>query len=485
MSDIRNLEPKAVWNNFYSLTQCPRPSKHESAARDFLANFGKKLGLETIEDEVGNIIIRKPATKGMEKKAGVILQGHFDMVPQANSDVKHDFTKDPIKAYVDGEWVTAEGTTLGADNGIGVAAGMSILESTDIAHGPLECLFTIDEETGMTGANGLKPKMLNGKYFLNLDSEDEGELYVGCAGGVDANISGTYKAKELPQNVVAYKLIAKGMKGGHSGMDINLGRANANKILFRFLYAVMQKMNIRIASVNGGSLRNAIPREAEAVVVVAAGKAKKFEKFVNKMLQIFKNEFSATEPTLEFMCEPTNLPKAVMPNDVQNRIVRAVYVCPNGVCRMSDAMPGLVETSNNIAIVTINEGEISVKCLIRSSVDSAKDAIADRVGASFELAGCKVEFTGGYPGWKPNTKSKILHIMQETYQKLYGKDPKITAVHAGLECGILGAVYPNWDMISFGPTIRHPHSPDEKVNIESVQKFFEFLKETLKNIPNK
>lgn len=485
MNNITNLEPKAVWKNFYSLTQCPRPSKHESAARDFLANFGKKLHLETIVDEVGNVIIRKPATKGMEHKAGVILQGHFDMVPQANSDVKHDFTKDPIKAYVDGDWVKAEGTTLGADNGIGVAAGMAILESTDIPHGPIECLFTIDEETGMTGANNLKPKMLNGKYFLNLDSEDEGELYIGCAGGVDANISGSYKEKDTPANMVAYKLIAKGMKGGHSGMDINLGRANANKIMFRFLYTAMQKMNVRIAEIDGGSLRNAIPREAEAIVVVAKGKAKKFEKLVKTMGKIFADEFAATEPTMTFYCEPVDVPTKIMPNDVQNRIVRAVYVCPNGVCRMSDSMLGVVETSNNIAIVSIKKGAITVKCLIRSSVDSAKEAIADRVGASFELAGCQIDFDGAYPGWKPNTKSKILSIMQNTYKKLYGKEPKVTAVHAGLECGILGAVYPNWDMISFGPTIRHPHSPDEKVHIESVGKFYDFLKEVLKNIPNK
>lgn len=485
MSEIKNLEPKAVWKNFYNLTQCPRPSKHEDAAKVLIAEFGKKLGLETIIDEVGNVIIRKPATKGMEKKAGVILQGHFDMVPQANSDKKHDFKKDPITAYIDGEWVTADGTTLGADNGIGVAAAMAILESTDIPHGPLECLFTTDEETGMTGANGLKPKLLNGKYFINMDSEDEGELYVGCAGGIDVNVSGTYKEKDIPQNVVAYKIIAKGMKGGHSGMDISLGRANANKILSRFLYAAMQKMNLRIAEVQGGSLRNAIPREAEAIVVVAKGKAKKFEKFVKTMSKIFTNEFSATEPTMEFYCEPTKEPKKVLPNDVQNRIIRGIYVCPNGVCRMSDAMPGLVETSNNLAIVLIKDGKITVNCLVRSSVDTAKDGIAERVGASFELAGCKVEFSGAYPGWKPNTKSKILKVMQETYKKLYGIEPKIAAVHAGLECGILGAIYPNWDMISFGPTIRHPHSPDEKVNIATVEKFYTFLKETLKNIPEK
>lgn len=484
--EIINLEPKALWENFYDMTQVPRPSKKEDKIREFMANYGKKLGLETIVDEVGNVIIRKPATPGMENKKGVILQGHMDMVPQANSDSKHNFETDPIETYVDGEWVKAKGTTLGADNGMGVAAGMAVLAAKDLKHGPIEVLITTDEETGMTGANGLKPGVLKGDILMNLDSEDEGELYVGCAGGLDANIAGKYVEETLVPGYTGYKVSAKGMKGGHSGMDIALGRANANKVMFRFLYEAMKKLDIKISSLQGGSLRNAIPREAFATVAVPEAKTSAFEKLVKKMAQVFQAEYALVEPTLEFFCEHTTTPKKVMDADAQAKYIRAIYACPNDVERMSNAMEGLVETSDNLAIVNINKGAVDVKILIRSSVDTAKEDLANKIASVFELIeDCSIKFSGAYPGWNPNMESAILKVAQETYQKLYGTVPEIKAVHAGLECGILGAKYPNWDMISFGPTIRSPHSPDERVNIASVDKFWKFLVEILKNIPDK
>lgn len=482
--EIFKLEPQRLWKNFYSLTQIPRPSKHEQAVIDFMVKFGKDLGLDTIVDEVGNVIIRKPATPGMENRKGVVLQGHLDMVPQKNSDKLHDFEKDPIEAYIDGEWVTANGTTLGADNGMGVAAAMAVLESKDLAHGPIEALFTIDEETGMTGAFGLKASVLKGDILMNLDSEDEGELYVGCAGGLDANIQFAYRSVPVPANMCAYKLAITGLKGGHSGMDIILGRANSIKLLFRFIYNAEKNLGLKIASIDGGSLRNAIPREAFAVVVVPSPKCGDLEKMVAQYLNIYKAEFSMTEPSLAFVAEKTAMPASIM-DDTQSRAVRAFFGCPNGVVRMSDSVPGLVETSNNLARVYSDGNKIIGQCLLRSSVESSKDALADKIAAIFEMAGAVVEFTGGYPGWKPNPDSPILKVMQNVYKNKYGKMPEIKAIHAGLECGLLGGVYPNWDMISFGPTIRSPHSPDEKVNIATVQKFWDYLVDVLKNVPVK
>lgn len=482
--EIFKLEPQRLWKHFYSLTQIPRPSKHEQSAIDFMVKFGKDLGLETIVDEVGNVIIRKPATPGMENRKGVVLQGHLDMVPQKNSDKVHDFEKDPIEAYVDGEWVTANGTTLGADNGIGVAATMAVLGAKDLVHGPIEALFTIDEETGMTGAFGLKSGVLNGDILMNLDSEDEGELYVGCAGGLDANIQFDYKSITVPANMCAYKLAVTGLKGGHSGMDIILGRANSIKLLFRFIYSAEKELGLKIASIDGGSLRNAIPREAFAVVVVPSAKCGNFEEMVAQYLNIYKAEFSATEPSLAFVAEKTTMPASLI-DDTQRKATRAFFGCPNGVIRMSDSVPGLVETSNNLARVYTDGNKIIGQCLLRSSVESSKEALANKMAAIFELAGATVEFTGGYPGWKPNPNSPILKVMQDVYRNKYGKIPEIKAIHAGLECGLLGGVYPNWDMISFGPTIRFPHSPDEKVNVATVQKFWDYLVEVLKNVPVK
>jgi dipeptidase D len=485
MSSIANLDPQRVWKHFYNLTQIPRPSKHEQKAVEFVAEFGKKLGLETIVDDTGNVIIRKPATKGMENRKGIILQGHLDMVPQKNNDTKHDFEKDPIEAYIDGEWVKARGTTLGADNGIGVAAAMAVLEAADLVHGPIEALFTIDEETGMTGAFGLKADVLKGDILINLDSEDEGELFVGCAGGLDGYFSYKYKEEAVPAGYEAFKLSVTGLKGGHSGMDIILGRGNANKIVFRVLSALEKDFAIRIASIDGGSLRNAIPREAFAVFVAPAGKSADMKKTVDALFKLAAAELSMTDEGLKITMDATNTPAHVMDVKTQKNVIMGIYACPNGVMRMSDAMPGLVETSTNLAIVKSEKDEVNISCLMRSSVDSAKDDLSAMMGDVFTLAGAAVKFDGGYPGWKPNPSSAIMETMKAVYKKLYDKEPKINAVHAGLECGLIGGVYPNLDMISCGPTLRHPHSPDEKLNIPSVEKWWRFLVETLKEVPSK
>jgi len=483
--EILNLEPKSLWKNFYSLTQIPRPSKFETQAREFVVSFGKNLGLETIIDEVGNVIIRKPATAGMENRKGIVLQGHLDMVPQKNSDKAHDFEKDPIDAYVDGEWVRARGTTLGADNGMGVAATLAILEAKDLQHGPVEALFTIDEETGMTGAFGLKAGLLHGDILMNLDSEDEGELYIGCAGGTNGNAKFSYQEVAVPSDVSAFTVNVKGLKGGHSGVDIHLGRGNSNKILCRFLWLAAQKFGLRLAAIDGGSLRNAIPRESFAIITVPNGKKDEFLKYLGEFATIVKKELSAVEPDLKMEAAPSTLPKTLIDEKTQRSLLNAVYGCPNGVMRMSNEMPGLVETSNNLAMVKSENGEIRVLCLLRSSVDSAKEDLENMMRSVFEQAGAQITFDGKYPGWKPNPDSPILKAMQDIYQKKYGKIPEIKAIHAGLECGLLGGVYPGWDMISFGPTIRYPHSPDEKVNIETVKKFWDFLVETLKQVPVK
>ncbi|HNW75487.1 MAG TPA: aminoacyl-histidine dipeptidase [Bacteroidales bacterium] len=483
--DILNLQPASLWKNFYSLTQIPRPSKKEEKVRDFIADFGKKLGLETIVDEVGNVIIRKPATPGMENRKGAILQGHIDMVPQKNSDVVHDFEKDPIDAWVDGDWVKARGTTLGADNGIGAAAAMAILESKDIPHGPVEALFTIDEETGMTGAFGLKAGILKGDILMNMDSETEGELYIGCAGGTNANIRFAYSEVPVPAGMIAFKLSVTGLKGGHSGVDIPLERGNSNKILNRFMWHAERKHGLRLASIDGGSLRNAIPRESFAIVVIPGDKKSDFLKCLEKFQGIVKKELMTVDPELKVEAVATDMPKALIDEDTQKRFLNAVYGCPNGVMRMSNDMAGLVETSTNLAIIKSENGNIRLQCLLRSSVDSAKSDLEQMMQSVFELAGAEVIFDGQYPGWKPNPASPILKTMQEIYQKKWGKVPEIRAIHAGLECGLMGGVYPNWDMISFGPTICNPHSPDERVGIESVQKFWDFLVDTLKNFPQK
>ncbi|MDY0053336.1 MAG: aminoacyl-histidine dipeptidase [Bacteroidales bacterium] len=484
MSEIKNLEPKALWNYFDMICSIPHPSKKEEKIVEAVIEFAKTNNLEYVKDEVGNIIIRKPATKGYENRKGIILQAHLDMVPQKNSDTIHDFEKDPILPYIDGEWVRAKGTTLGADNGIGVAAALAVLADKDMVHGPVEALLTIDEETGMTGAFGLKPGYLKGDILMNLDSETEGELYVGCAGGIDATINFDFKKESVPVEMSGFALNITGLKGGHSGMDIILGRGNANKILFR-IFKALEKLGMRISSINGGSLRNAIPREAFSTITIPTAEVAKAKEILENITKEVKNELSLVEPSLVIEMNPTALPSEVMDKDTQGRLIRSVYACPNGVMRMSDSMEGLTETSTNMAIVKTDDSKVKISCLLRSSVDSAKMDLAEMMASVFELAGADCKFSGGYPGWKPNMESPILKTMQETYNNMFGRVPKIMAIHAGLECGLLGGVYPNWDMISFGPTIMNPHSPDERVNAPSVKLFWDYLVETLKNAPIK
>lgn len=482
---IRDLDPSLVWKNFYALTQIPRPSKKEGKAVEYLYGFGKSLGLETIKDEVGNIIIKKPATPGMEGRRGVILQGHIDMVPQKNADKVHDFEKDPITTLVDGDWVRADGTTLGADNGLGVAVALSVLESRDLKHGPVEVLVTVDEETGMTGANALKPGLLDGDILINLDSETEGELYVGCAGGLDATASLKYEMKPAPAGYKAYRISAKGMKGGHSGMDIILYRANANKVLARVLVPLLRD-GVKLVTVDGGNMRNAIPREAFADVLVPEDMVSAVESHIASVQKDIRNEYAATDPDAGLLMEPlASTPASYIDDAAALAMFRAVNACPNGVWRMSDAVPGLVETSNNVAIVSAADGLFQVKTLMRSSVDSEKEALAEEFRSLFELAGAETSFTGGYSGWAPNSNSLILHTMKKVYSGMYGKEPAVMAIHAGLECGILGGTYPHWDMVSCGPTILSPHSPDERVNIPSVKKWWDFLVKVLEEIPEK
>ncbi len=483
--ELLKLNPEKVWKNFVELTKIPRPSKKESEIIKFMEKWAEERKLEHFTDEAGNVVIKKPATKGMENRKGIILQGHLDMVPQKNNDVVHDFEKDPIKAYVDGEWVTAMGTTLGADNGMGVAAAMSILESDDIQHGPLEVLMTVDEETGMTGAFELKPGLLKGDILMNLDSEDEGELYIGCAGGIDLTATFKYKKEKLPQNTIPAKLTVTGLKGGHSGVDIPLQRGNANKIIFRFLAKLSEKHKIKLASIAGGDMRNAIPREAIAVILVPKKEFEKIQKCTVDFQNMMTKEIGVVDPSVKITIEKTDKPKFVIDNKTAKRLYKAVNATPHGPQRFIDGMKEIPETSTNIGIVKSEKNIVTVANLIRSSVDSAKDNLKDNIGGIYELAGAKVKFHGEYPGWKPNFESPILAAMKDVYKKKYNKIPEVKIIHAGLECGVLGATYPNWDMISFGPTIRFPHSPDEKVHIDSVAKFWEFLLEVLKNVPEK
>ena len=422
----------------------------------------------------------------MENRKGVILQGHIDMVPQKNADKVHDFEKDPIETWIDGEWVRAKGTTLGADNGIGVAMGLSVLESKDLRHGPVEVLVTIDEETGMTGARELKSGLLQGDILINLDSETEGELYIGCAGGVDVTAELPYESRKVEGDYKAFVLNVKGLKGGHSGMDIILYRANANKVAARVLLPLLREKGVLLAGFEGGSLRNAIPREAFAQILVPSANVEEVEKTVEKVCAEVRSEFAGTDPEAAIFLEPLDaVPDQYIEKEAALKAIMAVNACVNGVWRMSDAMPGLVETSNNTAIVKTENGKFIVKTLLRSSVDTAKDAMARELASAFELAGATVSMEGGYSGWAPNAASPILSTMKNVYEKLYGKEPAVMAIHAGLECGILSGAYPHWDMVSCGPTIMSPHSPDERVNIASVEKCWNFLKAALEEIPEK
>lgn len=482
--DIRNLEPLPLWNHFADLNAVPRPSKKEERVIAFMKKFGEDLGLETIVDEVGNVIIKKQATSGMENRKTIVLQSHLDMVHQKNNDTDFDFDTQGIDMYVDGDWVRAKGTTLGADNGIGVATIMAVLASTEMQHPAIEALFTIDEETGMTGAMGLKGGLLKGEILLNLDTEEDDEIDIGCAGGVDVTAKATYEEEETPDGSVGYRITVKGLKGGHSGMDIHKGLGNANKIMNRLLFNGFDSFGLQIATINGGSLRNAIPRESVAEVIIA----KMYdESFVFDMLPLvneIKAELATTEPNLEILFEKLDtMPTKVVPPAAQYYLVRSLYTAHNGVYRMSADFDDLVETSNNIAKVTVSGGSIQIQCLTRSSVETSKFDLANSLRAAFELMGCEVEFSGSYPGWTPNPNSSILKVLDELYEKQNGKKANVVACHAGLECGILGTNYPDMEMISFGPTIRGAHSPEERVSISSVQKYWKFFEEILKNIP--
>ena len=476
--EVRDLEPKQVWKNFADLNDVPRPSKKEERVIEFAKNFGENLGLQTYVDVVGNVIIKKPATSGMENRKTVILQSHLDMVHQKNAETNFDFDRQGIEMLIDGDWVTANGTTLGADNGMGVAAIMSLLESKDIPHPAIEALFTIDEETGMTGAFGLEKGILNGQILLNLDTEDDDEFSIGCAGGIDTNTSYSYRIEEA--SCQAYKITVKGLKGGHSGMDIHLGRGNANKIMNR-LIADCREYNLRIAEIDGGSLRNAIPRESFGIITAEEGYLEVFETRVNEI----KSEHSIADSGLEISIKKTEKPFSVMVSADVDNVTNSVRAMHNGVYAMSMAIDGLVETSSSLSRVIVKDGKFITQSLQRSSVDTAKMDVAYTIGSVFKLIGCDVEHTGSYPGWSPNPKSEILDLMVDKYKANFNEEPKVQSCHAGLECGILGEKLPGVDMISFGPTIRNPHSPDEKVKIDTVDKFWHFLVDVLKDIPVK
>lgn len=477
--EILNLKPERVWTHFYELTQIPRPTHHMDAVVEFMVQFAKQLNLEVKVDAAKNVLIVKSASKGMENAPTVILQSHLDMVPQKNAGVAHNFEEDPIQAYIEDGKVNAKSTTLGADNGIGVAAIMAVLEDDSLVHGEIEALFTTDEEDGMDGAFGLQPGFLKGKILLNLDTEEEGELCVGCAGGVDLTATFQYKNADAIEGDKAFRISLTGLKGGHSGCDIHLGRANANKLMFRFLKEAVRDFEVRIAGFNGGSLRNAIPREAFAVVTVPAGGESDLVELVEEYGALYKQEYEGIEPNLVLSVEETAAPSSILPEEIQDSLINAVVGCPNGLISMLTDFEGTVETSSNIAFVKAEEGLAEVRFLIRSSSESKKEALASSIESVFLLAGAKVEISNGYPGWKPNAKSRTLDVMKRVYEAKFGKTPVVQVVHAGLECGIILDSTPNLDIVSFGPTIVNPHSPDEYVNIESVSVFYEYLVEIL------
>ena len=482
---IKDLQPKVVWDNFYGLTRVPRPSKHEEKVIEYLLEWGKNHGIQAEKDAAGNVIMRAAATPGMEKRRGVILQGHMDMVPQKTGDSKHDFLTDPITTLVEGDWLTADRTTLGADNGIGVALALSVLEDKGVKHGPVEVLVTRDEETGMTGANGLKPGVLKGDILINLDSEDEGELCVGCAGGLDAEADFRYRTVASPEGFVGYSLTVKGLQGGHSGMDISLYRANANKVVARILLPLMEKHGVKLVSFTGGSLRNAIPFEACAEILVPETATRTVKKVVDEVFGQIKAEFAESDPSAQMNFARKAAAPRYIGDKVALAVVKALLACPSGVIRMSRTMEGLTETSINMAIVRTEKGHITIHSLMRSAVDSAKAALADRVRCIFEAAGATVAFKGGYSGWTPKLDTPMNKVMMEQFKKVYGRDMKIMATHGGLECAIMGAKYPNWEMVSVGPTIRYPHSPDERLDIPSVARTWDYLKAVLEAVPEK
>ncbi|WP_290696600.1 aminoacyl-histidine dipeptidase [Lacinutrix sp.] len=484
-TEIRALEPKELWNKFADLNAVPRPSKKEERVIAFMKDFGTNLGLEVIEDEVGNVIIKKPATRGMEDRVTIVMQSHLDMVHQKNADTTFDFDNQGIEMHVEGDWVKAKGTTLGADNGLGVATIMAILESTDIVHPAIEALFTIDEETGMTGAMGLKGGLLSGGILLNLDTEEDDEIGVGCAGGIDVTATRTYTEEETPEFKIGFEIVVKGLQGGHSGMQIHEGLGNANKIMNRLLFDGFENFGLRISQIDGGSLRNAIPRESKTIVAIDAMHEAAFDTEMSLLVKTIQKELKTMEPDLEIVISKTETPEKIMDLGVQEGITRALYAAINGVYRMSADIKDLVETSNNVARVIVKDGSIKIGCLTRSSVESSKVDLANMLRATFELTGCEVELSGDYPGWTPNMDSSILKVLSSLYEKINGEKAHVAACHAGLECGILGQNYPDMEMISFGPTIKGAHSPDERAQISSAKKYWNFVLEILKEIPKK
>lgn len=486
MSSLSNLEPQQLWQHFESLNAVPRPSKKEERVIAFIKNFGENLGLETTVDHIGNVIIKKPASPGMEDRKTIVLQSHLDMVHQKNADTQFDFDKEGIKMFVDQDWVKAEGTTLGADNGIGVASIMTLLSSTDIKHPELEALFTIDEETGMTGANELKGGLLSGEIMLNLDTEDDNELCIGCAGGIDVTASGEYEVCPIENGFKSFKLKLSGLTGGHSGMDIHLGRGNANKLMNRVLKKLVQSHDIRILTIDGGGLRNAIPRESFAEIAVKDDQISNLKNSIKEIESVFKIEYKFTDPQLKLEISEVEQNNAqALSIGFTKRLLNVIYGCHVGIFRMTPDMDDLVQTSNNLARVLVKDGEYSIQCLTRSSVDSEKYDLAESLKSVFELLGAEVKFEGSYPGWAPKPDADIVSLMQNLYREKFNEEPLVNACHAGLECGILGRNYPDMEMISFGPNIRGAHSPDEKVQISSVQKYWSLLLETLEKIPSK
>jgi dipeptidase D len=477
-SEIRSLEPQALWSHFADLNAVPRPSKKEARVIEFMRQFGENLSLVTSVDAVGNVVIRKPATAGLEARTTVVMQGHLDMVHQKNADTTFDFDAQGIDMWLDGDWVRARGTTLGADNGIGVAAIMTLLSSTDIPHPALEALFTIDEETGMTGAIALEGGVLHGSIMLNLDTEDDHELTIGCAGGIDVTGTGSY-ATQTVSGLKGYKLTVNGLTGGHSGMDIHLGRGNANKLMNRILLQIVNRFGAQIQSIDGGSLRNAIPRESVAVIGISADFASSLAAFIEAEGATIALEYQTTDPALQVSLVAHDAPTTVLDREFQARLLRVLYAVQNGIHRMSPDIAGLVQTSNNLARVLVANGEYAIQCLTRSSVDSEKMDLADALTATMELCGAQVATSGNYPGWTPRPEAKIVRLMSVLYKDTFGQTPNVNACHAGLECGILGKNYPEMEMISFGPNIVGAHSPDERVQVSSVQKFWGLLLKTL------
>lgn len=483
MTEITQLTPHLLWQFFNTLCSIPHPSGHEAAVRQWITDWAQERGLATVQDTVGNLIIRKAATPGMEQRQGVILQAHMDMVPQANADVNHDFTKDPIQPYIDGDWVRARGTTLGADNGIGLAGCLAVLADDKVQHGPLEVLLTIDEESGMTGAFGLEPGMLQGKILLNTDSEQDGDVYMGCAGGVDANITLPYLAESVPADHHAMRLTIKGLRGGHSGINIDEGRASANKLLAELLMDITEHPSIRLAEINGGSLRNAIAREASALLTLPADVKKVLsEQIALRQLQ-YQQEFQGVDDFITLELVPAELPHRVMNTDLQQKLSSALLACPHGVMEMSRDMDGAVQSSTNLGVISTEPEHIYVQCLIRSLNDAGRDRVANATAAVFRLAGAHCQFDGAYPGWQPDPQSNIMRLLLDTHKELFDVVPEVKVIHAGLECGLFKAIYPDWDMVSFGPTIQGAHSPDERVHIEAVSRFWQLLVRVLRHIP--